>query len=42
MNVTKDFIDGAIRVSLGLSTTKEDIDYFIKIFSQFYSHNFKH
>lgn len=42
MNVTKDFIDGAIRVSLGLSTTKEDVDYFLKIFSQFYSHNFKH
>ena len=36
MNVANDFLDGAIRVSLSPQTTKNEIDYFIKIFNEFY------
>jgi len=36
MNVANEFLDGAIRVSLSPQTTKNDIDYFIKIFNEFY------
>ncbi|NBX52929.1 MAG: cysteine desulfurase [Proteobacteria bacterium] len=37
MGIENDFLDGAIRVSLSPQTTKSDIDYFIKIFSEFYN-----
>ena len=36
MNVSNDFIDGAIRVSLGLENNIEEINYFLKIFNEFY------
>ena len=36
MNVGDEFLDGAIRVSLTPQTTKNEIDYFIKIFNEFY------
>ncbi len=36
MNVSNEFLDGAIRVSLAPQTSKSEIDYFIKIFKEFY------
>lgn len=36
MAVENEFLDGAIRVSLSPTTTLEDVNYFIKIFSEFY------
>ncbi|MBM3590039.1 MAG: cysteine desulfurase [Alphaproteobacteria bacterium] len=37
MGIENDFLDGAIRVSLSPQTSKSEIDYFIKIFSEFYN-----
>jgi len=36
MRIEHEFLDGAIRVSLSPQTTLDDINYFIKIFSEFY------
>lgn len=36
MNISKDFSQGGIRVSLGLENTKSEIEQFIKIFNDFY------
>lgn len=36
INTTPDFIDSAIRVSLGLDNNKSEIDQFIKVWSEFY------
>jgi hypothetical protein len=36
MNISNEFLDGPIRVSLTPQTTKNEIDYFLKIFNEFY------
>ena len=36
MKVTPNFIDSAIRVSLSVDNTKEEVDKFIKVWSEFY------
>lgn len=39
IHTTPDFIDSAIRVSLGIENTKEEIDKFISVWSEFYERN---
>jgi cysteine desulfurase len=39
MQVEKDFLHSAIRVSLSLENTKEEVEKFIKVWSEFYSRN---
>jgi cysteine desulfurase len=41
MNIEPEFLSGAIRVSLGLENTKEEVEQFIKIWDDFYRKNFK-
>lgn len=36
MKIPPEFIQGSIRVSLSIKNTREEIDYFLQIFSQFY------
>jgi len=39
MHATPDFLGGAVRVSLGIENTKEEIDKFIKVWDEFYQKN---
>jgi cysteine desulfurase len=40
MNVEKEFLNGAIRVSLGAENTKEEVEKFIEIWGKFFRRQF--